>query len=274
MFSRVIRGNRVFTQLAFVFCIFSLGCDSASVKSSIVDQVDDKNKGPQATSPVVEQKEAKQDAKTEPSREDKSPRGHALVVEPTGEPLGVVVMMHGYNSNQYDFGKVAKLAAEHGLVAVSLQAPIKNAPERFQWEKDDLPATHDYVQEQMDKALEGLNLKQSARRVWLMGFSQGGLYAALLSEMYPDDYVGALAVAPAGWASIPDECGPRGKDKVVWVVTGSNERPRFAKKTEAARGYLEGCKHLAGVIRHDGGHQFPPNWAREFGQVFQGWVKE
>ncbi len=207
------------------------------------------------------------------------------VPDPPADPLerledpshieGVLVLMHGYNSNHQDFERVAELAATRGFAALSVPAPIQNAPSRYQWERDDLEATHQYIQKNVQRAFKGVD-GVPRERVWVSGFSQGGLYAALLTATYPESYRGALAIAPAGWASIPTDaaaCPDASKrpGKVV-VVTGENEVPRYAEKTALTVKMLERCEMLDRVITHSGAHSFPGNWQTSFAEVFTGWT--
>jgi predicted esterase len=188
-------------------------------------------------------------------------------------PKGVVVMMHGYNSTHRDFEPVAKLAASEGLAGLSLPAPIVNAPSRYQWERDDLEATHHYVQKALAASFPGVDVPRE--RVWVAGFSQGGMYAALLVAAYPESYKGGLAIAPAGWASVPQGASvcpePAQRGEVV-VVTGEQEKPAYAEKTAGVVAFLKRCTMLNKVITHPGGHQFPANWPSMFGDVFKAWA--
>ena len=210
-----------------------------------------------------------------------APQAPAPVIEHVGKwqgdgPQPVVVMMHGFNSTARDFEPAAELAASLGFVALSLPAPIEaEANERYQWERDDVEATHAYVQRALNEATAGAD-GVDLSRVWLVGFSQGGAYAALLSAAYPERYRGALAIAPAGWVSVPKRGGcPRGELERdlprVTIITGERERERYAKKTAEVAAFMARCELLVATERHEGGHQFPLDWPERFMAVFESW---
>lgn len=219
-------------------------------------------------SPLVES------SHTDPVTFDHAPDPPEPPIEYAGvAPKGIVVMMHGYNSTHRDFESVAKLAASNGLAGLSLPAPITNAPSRYQWERDDLEATHHYIQKALAASFPGVDVPRE--QVWVAGFSQGGMYAALLVATYPGLYKGGLAIAPAGWASVPEGasvCSKSVKRGEVVVVTGEQEKPAYAEKTAGVVAFLKQCTMLHKVITHPGGHQFPANWSSMFGDVFNVWA--
>lgn len=266
------RGVRV--SLVLILALLYGACDGERVvRSSIVSGRTGAGSAPasDAATPVASSEEVVEEAPGAAQA--------PLVVTPPEEQeeaAGVVVMLHGYNSNHLDFKDVASLAASKGLIAISVPAPNVSGPMRFQWERDDVEGTHAYIQSMLlaaiDGDVKGLALKRPVK-IWLMGFSQGGMYAAILSERYKSEYAGALAIAPAGWASVPEKCERERKEgRGVWVVTGKQERPNYAEKTAALVEHLKACDLLEERVEHEGGHQFPAAWRALFGRLFEEWA--
>ena len=181
MESMLKRGGRLVWVASMGLCLGACEGDGA-VRSSIVE-------GRMSAQQAQKREPTASTAPQQDPPADRAKRAHPspLVVTPPASQevaQGVVVMLHGYNSNHLDFKDVAALAASQGLVAISVPAPNASAPMRFQWERDDVEGTHAYVQSVLHEALEselkGLELKRPVK-IWLMGFSQGGMYAAILS---------------------------------------------------------------------------------------------
>lgn len=274
MWTESMSNRRASIILLLVTLWGGAGCEGGgAVRSSIVEG--------RATASQADETRAEAAVAPPPSTQDDvrelpGDRQAPLVVTPSQEVAsGVVVMLHGYNSNHLDFKDVARHAASKGLIAISVPAPNTSAPMRFQWERDDVEGTHAYVQSVLHEAMRGVESSlKTPEKIWLMGFSQGGMYAAILSERYAEEYAGALAIAPAGWASLPQKCTQAAKgDRRVWVVTGKNERPAYAQKTAALVEHLEACDLLEERLEHEGGHQFPANWRAQFGRLFEEWAR-
>ncbi len=180
-----------------------------------------------------------------------------------------VLLLHGYNSNHEDLRGLAALAARNDLSAISVPAPIQNAPDRFQWVRRDPETTHTYLQ-----AILARYRPDSTERVWLAGFSQGGLHATRLVAGYPDHYHGALAISPAGWSDITDaDVVASDQPRIVTVVRGEAEPARYARKTDRVIEVMRRHGLLNEVIAHEGGHHFPPRWREQFGRIFARWAK-
>lgn len=203
-----------------------------------------------------------------------SPPADPIVAIPEGQPpeggWPVVAMLHGYNSNQRDFGPVAELAATKGLAAVSLPGLIDNGSMRFQWKRGDAELTHAYVQATVAQSLKGKDV--ALDRIWLAGFSQGALHSSILVLTHPESYRGALAIAPAGWTELP-KAATVGAPRAVTVFTGRGEIPRYRAKTDEVAAMLKREGMLADLIEHRGGHNFPPGWRPKFEEIFASWTK-
>lgn len=97
----------------------------------------------------------------------------SYVLEPTGKPVGAVVLIHGLTDSPYSLRDIAELYRQHGFVAVGLRVPahgtVPGALTRAQWQ-DWLAATR-------------LAVREARRRVGpdaplhMVGYSNGGALA-------------------------------------------------------------------------------------------------
>jgi len=184
----------------------------------------------------------------------------------------MIILMHGFNSNHRDFIKVAELAASKGLYAVSIPAPLEGSrPGGYQWKRGDVALTHRYVQAIREDIANSTDASKD--RIWLAGFSQGGLHGASLVALYPEHYRGVLAISPAGWSTVPDAVKPSDLSREVVVVAGNSEPERYAKKTQEVEALMKKAGLLEQSRRHPGAHHFPRDWQQQFGEVFARWGK-
>lgn len=184
----------------------------------------------------------------------------------------MIILMHGFNSNHRDFIQVAELAASHSLYAVSIPAPLEGSrPGGYQWKRGDIALTHRYVQAIREDIANATSASND--RIWLAGFSQGGLHGASLVALYPEHYRGVLAISPAGWSPVPDAVKPSDLPREVFVVAGDNEPERYAKKTQEVEALMKKAGLLEQSRRHPGAHHFPRDWRQQFGEVFVRWGK-
>jgi hypothetical protein len=109
---------------------------------------------------------------------------HVIVVRPAGEPpidgWPVVLLMHGYGRSAAYFKTVADNAAENGFLGVALDGPLPwTTPDdkAFGWPDDNVEGNHAYLQDALKTIV---TFKYNPKRVYVGGFSQGGLQAAIL----------------------------------------------------------------------------------------------
>jgi predicted esterase len=180
---------------------------------------------------------------------------------PPAQGWPVILLMHGWRSNEQDFAPVAALFASYGVAAAAVPAiHIDGDPadRRLAWPKDDRARVHRYLQGVLAAAPDLARL--DAAQVWLGGFSQGGMYALSLVADHPDRYLGALAISPAGWSARPQALtSPR----PLFLIGGTQEIPRYRQGFLDAKALWE--RHPDAplqVFEHGGGHHFPPDAAR------------
>lgn len=243
------------------------------------------DKQPETPAPAAPGSEAP--AQTDASSNLAPARQQASIPDPPADPVIVlpeteapdggwplVVMLHGYRSNEADLVPVAQLAAAHNMAAISLPAPFESDTRQYHWKPGEPEHTHSYIQHTVERLTSGRSELFAAQPIWLVGFSQGGLHSVHLAAKYPDAYLGVLAISPAGFTNVPDTMAEP-KTRRRFVITGGRaEKARYRASFAETREFIEDQKMPLEVIEHDGGHQFPPNWQQSFGDVFEAWARE
>ena len=97
----------------------------------------------------------------------------SYILEPAGEPVGAVVLLHGLTDSPYSLRHVARRYRDHGFVAVAIRLPahgtVPAALAEVDWE-DWSAATRLAVREARRRA-------GGARPLHVVGFSNGGALA-------------------------------------------------------------------------------------------------
>ncbi|KTC86758.1 alpha/beta hydrolase [Legionella brunensis] len=97
----------------------------------------------------------------------------SYILEPRGEPLGAVVLLHGLTDSPYSLRHIARRYVDHGYVAIAIRLPahgtVPAALTNVEWE-DWLAATRLAIKEARKRI--GLS-----RPLHLIGFSNGGALA-------------------------------------------------------------------------------------------------
>jgi alpha-beta hydrolase superfamily lysophospholipase len=97
----------------------------------------------------------------------------SYIMEPTGDPVGAVVLLHGLTDSPYSLRHIARRYREHGFVVVAIRLPahgtVPAALAEVDWE-DWSEATRLAVREARRRA-------GGARPLHLVGFSNGGALA-------------------------------------------------------------------------------------------------
>ena len=188
------------------------------------------------------------------------------------QAAGVLVVLHGYNSHPGDLRALSELAIARGFRAVlNVPGVVRGGGERRQWERGDVASTERAIEHALS-AYAGDALGPD-ERVWLAGFSQGGLHASLIALGRPHRYAGVMALSPAGFTEVaaPLPILPEAPDPEFVVTAGRAEPARYARTTREVIGLVRTRGITPRVIEHDGGHHLPAGWQRDLGEVFAQW---
>lgn len=184
---------------------------------------------------------------------------------PNSIPL--LVMLHGYGSNHKDLVSLGRLARKMNWASLSVPAPVVMGSMRFSWDKNQPERTHRYLQSIL-KRWQASHPALKTAQVYLAGFSQGGLHSSLVTTLYPEKYLGVLAISPAGWSTVP-ESFKQTTVRPICMVGGTAEKARYRKTFKALASALKKSKWPVEVYEHTQGHHFPSNWQGYFTRCFQ-----
>lgn len=195
--------------------------------------------------------------------------GAFLVRVPEGPvPAGgwpVFLLLHGYRSNKDGFAAVAELCAERGFIGVAVSGPKVVTETSFHWPKEGPEPTHTYLQGILAKLKDRKDVDLS--RVYVGGFSEGGLQSLALIAAHPEAYRGALVHSPGGFINAPTETAKSPAPRPVFVIYGKKDPIGnwFLSARAAALARKAGWPVETYV--HDGGHHFPRDWWEVFGRA-------
>ncbi|MET0927863.1 MAG: alpha/beta fold hydrolase [Aeromicrobium sp.] len=111
------------------------------------------------------------------------------------DPL--VLLLHGYGSNEHDLPGLMTYLAE-GLASASVRAPLTLGPGSYAWVPIAVPGRPDpdVTQESTVALLAWFDEHVAADRpVVLLGFSQGGLMVTQLLRMRPDRFLAGIVLS-------------------------------------------------------------------------------
>lgn len=188
-------------------------------------------------------------------------------------PFPVAVWLHGYRGYSpagYLPGATRAEMQKHadllGAAIVGFPGPIELADGTERWSEDP-PVDHAYVQARLAEIAKTTNVDVS--HVGLFGFSEGGLVAAEIAMLHPDEYLGAIVMSPGGISHpvVARNREPAHADQVYYFLCGEREDPAtvmltkgLAQGVERALGAKATLKIYPGVSRH----ARPPDFAEKF----------
>ena len=178
-----------------------------------------------------------------------------------GRSMPVLVALHGYGSNPQDFAVVAQLAADNGMIGLSLPGTVVLRENSFRWSNESIEHTHAYVQNELGR----LRLPKGMRLgpVYVTGFSQGGLHAALLTMHYSKHYAGAMPVSPGGSLDVP-RVPTGGRPRPLFMIYSTEEHPGNIALARSIMTAFQTVKFPVDQATHRGGHEFPEDWREVF----------
>lgn len=128
-------------------------------------------------------------------------------VEP-GNPLPLVVMLHGYGGNHTDAlsgmtpsEAVALVVDGHPLPPMAM-VTVDGGGGYWNPHPGDNPM--EMVISELIPLCQGMNLGRDPQKIGTMGISMGGYGALLLAETYPELIRAVAAISPAIWTSYPE----------------------------------------------------------------------
>jgi len=179
-----------------------------------------------------------------------------------GEPITVLVGLHGLGSNPEDFVDGMQEAADAcDLAFVGISGTIPRGKSSYVWSDD--------PKENAQRVASGLQevsdrVRIDPERIILYGFSQGGLVAAELVARHPDRYAGAISLSSGGNELLLDEVTPTEllKTRGVVCLCGAEEHPLTLLFTSRIAHWFESAgarvqhKTYPGMYQHT----FPPDF--------------
>jgi len=188
-------------------------------------------------------------------------------------PFPVVLWLHGYRGYSpegYFPGETAVAMQKH---ADSLSAAIIGFPgttdlgdNTQQWSEEPV-ADHAYIQSRLKEM--AATSKLDLTKVALFGFSQGAMVAVDLATIYPESYMGAIAMSPGGMGR-PKAANTRKlqhEKQVYFCFCGADEQPgnvnltkAYAKHLETVLGAKVSLKLYPGISKHTR----PPDFMEKF----------
>jgi phospholipase/carboxylesterase len=196
-------------------------------------------------------------------------------------PAPLVVLLHGYGSNEDDLFSLAPLIDPAFHVA-SPRAPRVLAPTSFAWFA--LGLTGADIEIDLPQALDSVSLVSSfvrdmaerpsvdARHVYLIGFSQGAMVAAAVALTHPEHVAGAVIMSGAVVPSLlgPPPPGKEVRDLPILMLHGFRDPVVPVELARAGRDALTALSVDLRYSEFDMGHEVT---AESFAQVRQ-WLDQ
>ena len=187
----------------------------------------------------------------------KNPPGMTLAT-PQGAPppngWPVLVFLHGWASERSDFDEEAKFVTTLGYAGVTLDATQVMGPGAYTWDRKSVEPTHAQIQ----AALKKLNAKIDPKRVYLQGFSQGGMHAARLVADHPESYRGAICNSPGAEQLTPTALKDPKQTGPIILSFGEHDFDFVGGNVKKIEALWKSAGRPARVIIHPGGHALPP----------------
>jgi predicted esterase len=200
-------------------------------------------------------------AKIKASFEAQAPRhapGMTVTLPKGAAPAGgwpVVFFLHGFASSRHDFVPEAQFVSTLGYVGVTLDGTQVMGPSAYTWDRKSTEVTHHQVQ----AGLKSFKFPIDRKRVYLQGFSQGGMHAVRLLADHPDVYAGCLANSPGSAWLIPTRLVDGAHTGALVLSLGNQEDPTITKSVGTLEALWKSAGRPVHVIHFEGGHQFPPD---------------
>lgn len=175
---------------------------------------------------------------------------------PGGVSKGLMILMHGYGDSHESYFDEAMAWNALGFRAVAMPGSIPHLDGKFSWSISSTEITFGQIQ----KILSDPRIAQRNEKVYLMGFSQGGMHAMQVAAMHPDRIAGAIVMSPGGqpWMG-KDDMGLKltGQGRFYFTYGDQEMHGRFMPMWQADC-KKAGWKSMLHI--HNGGHHFPRDW--------------
>lgn len=165
------------------------------------------------------------------------------------EKPALILLMHGVGSNEEDMFRLAN-EFEGNVVVVSARAPFTIAPGRYAWFALEVTdGVRQINEEQAEKSRQIINVfvnqlteryKIDPQKIYIGGFSQGGIMAYSVGLTYPKKFAGIFAFS----SRLLPEIRPLIKDKKelehlkVFIAHGTRDQTLIVDYGREARKYL------------------------------------
>ncbi|MCB1036888.1 MAG: dienelactone hydrolase family protein [Acidobacteria bacterium] len=184
-----------------------------------------------------------------------------LVAVPEGSgPHPVLVLLHGFGDSSPRFGRFfEEFGRREGLLLVAPTSVIPTPNGGFEWGH---PADARWLVERALAAVEK-EYAVDPRRIYLLGFSQGGRMAFEVGLGLPDRFAGVIAVGTRPSRRALDRARELGVQAPPFFLMAGNDEPAGAATREAARVLEMAGLEVRYQIYPNVGHHFPTVWQRE-----------
>lgn len=188
-------------------------------------------------------------------------------------PFPVVLWLHGYRgytAEGYFPGEIAAAMQKHsdslGAAIIGFPATTDLGDNTQQWSEEPV-ADNAYIQWRLKEI--AVTAKLDLTKVALFGFSQGAMVAVDLATIYPESYMGAIAMSPGGMGrpKAANTRKPQHEKQVYFCFCGADEQPSNVNLTKAYAKHLEtvlGAKVSLKLYPGISKHTRPPDFMQKF----------
>lgn len=156
----------------------------------------------------------------------------------------LLILLHGYGSNEMDMFSLAQYLPEEFYV-IAARAPHKHSDNKFFWYP--LTTSQSYKISDVQQSIQEIktfaqyvadkyNVDRS--RIYLGGFSQGGILSMASGMMHPDIYEGVLCLSGQVYPEFIDMAHQTNKDVQIFISHGYKDNVLLASDMRQSLGKL------------------------------------
>lgn len=180
------------------------------------------------------------------------------------KPAPLIVLLHGVGSNEQDLFDLAQYL-EPEAVVVSARAPNVLGPKSFAWYPVEFTAAGPIIDAEAAEASRLILLKfigeliatynVDAKRVYLMGFSQGAIMSLAVALTQPEKVAGIVVMSGRLLSEIKPKIVPHLNGLPVLMTHGRRDAIIPIKDARSASTYLSTLPVQLTYREYDMGHQ-------------------